>query len=986
MKKGYASLAGVRGDNRRTAASSPMLTTVMTACFVTLMALSTGACRSSGPAVGSVEAGGAQSAVEVLASVDPLASSSVIPVDPAVRVGRLDNGLTYYIRHNEKPVDRAELRLVVNAGSILEDESQLGLAHFVEHMAFNGTERFHKQELIDYLELTGVRFGADLNAYTSFDETVYELQVPTDSVALLDTGIQILREWSSRVLFEPEEVEKERGVVIEEWRLDRGADARIRDKELPVMLHGSRYPERLPIGTKENLESFDLSVLTQFYRDWYRPDLMAVVVVGDVDVDRVERLIRSEFSSLRTPAGAPAREQYTIPDHEETLVSIVSDPEAPIKSIAVLYKFDDPDAGKRVHTNEMIRVQFVEGLYSVMLNNRLDELTQTDSPPFFGAGSGFGGFARSKKLYSVSAIPGEAGYEVALEAVLTEIERVRRFGFEPTELARAKENLLRGYQRAFTERDKTESRRYVSEYVNNFLEGEAIPGIEYEYDLAKRLLPEIQVDEVNQVAARSIPDHNRVLLVSGPEIEGEPMPTAANLLAIFDRAKQANVDQYIDVVTGGDLIEALPQRGRIVSEDTDNSVGIHHMVLSNGVNVYFKQTDFKNDQVLISATSPGGSSLVRDELDVAADFASSLIAQGGLGRFGPIELQKKLAGKALQVSPSITERRESIGATSSPDDLETMLQLVYLYFTAPRADSVAFQSYVTRYRSVLENMNVDPSRAFYDTLSTTLVQNHPRRKPLDVATLDKLDLQESFEIFKDRFADAGDFTFFFVGAFDPAQLRPLVEQYVASLPSTGRVEQPRDLGIRPPTGVVEKYVSRGTEPKSQVQIVLTGEAEYTEDNRRLMRLVEGLLDIRLREVLREDLGGTYGVSVSGSLVDEPASQFQFAVGFSCAPDRVDELTRSALAELERFVEEGPSETNMQKVLEKSMRQHEVGLTQNEYWISSMRYYQEKGLSFDEIVVGGKPFYDSVTAEDVRAAAALYLSQQNTVKVVLNPAN
>ena len=910
--------------------------------------------------------------------------AALIPLDPNVRIGTLDNGLTYYIRHNDRPADRAELRLAVNAGSILENDEQLGLAHFVEHMAFNGTERFHKQELIDYLESTGVQFGADLNAYTSFDETVYMLQVPTDSIGLLDTGIEILREWSSRVSFEPDEIEKERGVVIEEWRLGRGASARIRDKELPVMLAGSRYPDRLPIGTKENLETFDPVALRKFYADWYRPDLMAVVVVGAVDVDLVERLIRDQFSDLERRSDAPDRPTFKIPQHDETLVSVVADPEASVKSVSVLYKADDPNAGNRHATTDVMRESLLEALYMNMFNDRLRERTQSDDPPFFGAGVGFGSFGRSKKLLSLTAIPGQRGFDAALGAVVEEAERIRRFGFAETELERARADLLRSYEIAWSERDKTESSRYAREYVGNFLDAEPIPGIEWEHEYAAAVLPSLSTADVNAVGLDLISDGSRVLLVSGPEVDGDPLPDPSSLLKVLDEVESTDIQPYVDSVESGNLVDPLPTAGAIASETVDDATGIHHLVLSNGANVYFKSTDFKNDQLLMSASSPGGTSLVDDQWDVAADFASTLVAQSGVGEFGPTALQKKLAGKAVRVTPSITERREVIGGAASPADMETMFQLTYLYFTEPRLDSTAYRSFVSRYRSLLENIDVDPNRAFSDTLSVTLAQNNFRRRPVTLATLDELNERKSIEIFRDRFADAGDFTFVFVGAFDPVELKSNIERYVASLPSSGRVEEARDLGIRPPEGHVTRTLVRGSEPKSRVQLVITGAANYSNEARRMVRVIQELLDIRLREVLREDKGGTYGVSIAGSVSDEPVEAFQFSIGFGCSPDRVDELVQTTLSELDRFVADGPDPEDIHKVVETITRQHEVGLRQNEYWLSAIQYYADQGVDFSEILAGGHDFYAALTPEQIRLEATRYLDRSNLITLVMNP--
>ena len=910
---------------------------------------------------------------------DPPATSPVIPLDPAVRYGRLDNGLTYYIRSNSRPESHAELRLVLNAGSILEDDDQLGLAHVVEHMAFNGTENFEKQALVDYLETTGVRFGADLNAYTSFDETVYQLQVQTDSLELFDTGIDVLREWASRVTFDPDEIDAERGVVLEEWRIGRGASARISDQQLPVMLYGSRYPERLPIGTPESLTGFDHESLIRYYRDWYRPDLAAIVVVGDIDPDYVEERVTSAFGSWETPDAPRSRPTYDVPDHDETLVSAVTDDEAPYSSVTVVYKHP----GAPLNSELRYRSWLVEQLVHSMLNDRLEELTQSATPPFFGAGSGKGAFARSREFYTLSAIAGGDGVARALEATLTEAERARRFGFLDSEISRAKRDLLRAYETAFNEQGKEESARLAREYVSHFLEDTASPGIAWEFDLVQRVVPTITAEDINQTMRGFLEGASRVVLMDAPT--GTSLPGEAAVLAVFETVESAPLTPYSEEVGDEPLLAEMPVPGQVVAESYIDEVDVTIWDLSNGARVVMKPTDFKNDQILFSAHSPGGTSLVEDNLDVHADFASTLISQGGLGRFGPLELEKKLSGAIVQLQPSLSERSEGFSGASSPQDFETLLQLVHLYVTDSRADSTAFLSLIERYGSVIETLKSDPSRAFADTLSVTLSQRHPRRRVLDVDMLQELDLQTSHAIFKDRFADVSDFTFYFVGAFgSPDDIRGLVERYIASLPGAGRQETARDLGIRPPTGHVERVVRKGQEPQSRVQIVLTGEAEWTQRNRRLLNVVEGVLDITLREQLREDLSGTYGVSVSGSLSREPREAFTLSVGFACEPSRVDELTQTVLDELERFRLEGAQEENVVKVRETTLNGLSVGLQQNGFWLSSIMFYDRNKLDLKTIPAGARPFFDSVSSDEIIEAAKTFLDTSNYIRVVLLP--
>ncbi|MCH6560650.1 insulinase family protein, partial [candidate division KSB1 bacterium] len=606
-----------------------------------------------------------------------------LPTDPKIRIGKLKNGLKYYIRENQKPENRAELRLAVNAGSVLEDDDQRGLAHFVEHMAFNGTKNFAKQEIVDYLESIGMQFGPDINAYTDFDETVYMLQVPTDSVEAVETAFQILEDWAHNISFEEEEIDKERGVVVEEWRLGRGAGARMRDKQFPILFKDSRYAERLPIGKKEILETAPYNSLRRFYRDWYRPDLMAVVAVGDFDKDWIEKLIKKHFRRLRALKKPRERQVFPVPNHKETLFAPASDVEATSSNISIYYKHEVPEEG----TVGDYRRSLIEALYNSILNNRLNELLQNPEPPFLFGFSSQGTFIRSKSFYILGAGVKDNGIEAGLEAVLTEAIRVRRHGFTESELERQKTEMLRRFEQVYNERDKTESEQFAAEYIRNFLEGEPLPGIEYEYTLYNLLLPGIKIEEVNQLAKNLIRDENRVISVSTPEKEEIKTPTEEGILAVFDRVNRKEIKPYEDTVPDLPLVEIPPTPGKIVAQETIEKLGVTEWDLSNGVKVVLKPTDFKNDEILFTATSPGGHSLVPDKDFIAAALATAIIREGGLGNFDRIALQKKLAGKLAGVSAWISSLQEGLSGNASPKDLETLFELIYLHFTAPRKDN-----------------------------------------------------------------------------------------------------------------------------------------------------------------------------------------------------------------------------------------------------------------------------------------------------------
>ncbi len=902
-----------------------------------------------------------------------------LPIDSLVTIGTLDNGVRYYIRQNQRPENRAELRLVLNAGSVLEDDDQRGLAHVVEHMAFNGTESFPRQALVDYLEGIGMRFGPDVNAFTSFDETVYELQVPTDSAVILETAFKILQEWAHKVTFDPEQVESERGVVIEEWRLGRGARARMFDQQFPILFKDSHYAERLPIGTKDVLETFDHEALKRFYRDWYRPDLMAVVAVGDFDPARIEQLIHEHFAQIPAHEMPRQRSIYPVPDHDETLIAIATDKEATTSSVSLYYK----QALREETSVGAYRRLIIERLYNSLLNARLFELTQEADPPFLFGSSGQGRLIRSKEVYVMGAGVSEGGIERGLAALLTEAERVSRHGFTPSELERHKIELLRRMERAYAEREKTNSGAYTFEYVSNFLTGEPIPGVPLEYELHKRFIPGIELADVNRLASEWLSDQNRVILVSAPEKEGVRVPEEATLLNTFGNVQASAIDPYDDTVDDAPLISTTLMPGSLVSEERFDEIGMTSWTLSNGARVLLKPTDFKDDEILFRASSPGGTSLATDADFIAAETAATVVSAGGLGAFSLVDVQKKLAGKAVSVSPSIGELFESLSGNASPDDVEALFELIYLNFAAPRRDSAAYLAFRSQVNAVLANRGASPEAAFRDTLNNTLSQYHFRARPPTVSVYEEMDLARSFTFYRDRFADASDFTFVFVGSFEVDQLRPLAEKYLATLPSIQRSESWRDIGVRPPNGVVRRTVRRGIEPRAQTSIVFTGSFEYSRKTAHAIRSMLGVLQIKLRERLREDLGATYGVSVTGGARRLPVHAYEIHVGFSSDPDRLEELSAVVFAEIDKLKTEGPQAVDLQKVKEGQRRSLETNLKENSFWIARLISADRFGTDPRD-VLQEQELINGLTGTMVREAAVKYLRSDNYVQVSLYP--
>ncbi|MES2525395.1 MAG: insulinase family protein [Gemmatimonadota bacterium] len=947
--------------------------------LIALAALSFSASPLLGQAKPAAKPAGKPAASAKPAARDSFALSAPLPADPATRVGTLSNGLRYYVRRNAKPEQRAELRLVVNAGSVLEDDDQRGLAHFVEHMAFNGTKNFAKNDIVKYLEGIGVRFGADLNAYTGFDETVYILPVPTDSAGILEKSFSFLGDVANGVLFDSAEVVAERGVVLSEWRTGLGAEERIRTKQFPVLFKGSRYAERLPIGLPNILENASVGPVRRFWRDWYRPDLMAVIAVGDADPARLEALIKSTFGPIPKRTGARARTLAPVPTHAATLFTVATDRELTTSSVGVLWKLPPV----KTRTVGDFRTRLAEQMYARMLNQRFSEISQKPDAPFVGAGGGGGSFVRTVDVFSLDATAKEGQLLESLRVLLTEAERVQQHGFLQSELDRARTSLLRAFERAYLERDKTESAAVVQSYIDNYLTGDAYAGRAFDYEASKRLLPTVTLAEVNALGRTRTGDANRVVTVTMPEKAGLDVPTEAQLRDVFTKTMVAKVTPYTETVAEGALVAKAPQAGKVVAEKKNDSLGVTEWTLSNGARVYIKPTDFNADQILMSAWSPGGSSLLPDSNVIRGMFATLAVERGGAGEFSVIDLNKKLTGKVAAVSTSIDDLSEGLQGQASPKDLETLLQLIHLRMTSPRRDTVAFQALMQQFEAVFKNKDADPSSVFSDTIQMTLANGSPRVRPLSVAMLKELDLARMEAIYRDRFGDAGDFSFLFVGNVDPVALKPLVEQWIASLPAAGRKETARDVSPKPFTGTIDKKVRKGEAPQSQTALLLLGSGAWTREQSYLLSSVGEVLEMRLLDRLREALGGTYSVSVNTSYARKPREEWQVVVSYGSAPDKADELFKAVQQEMDSLRRVPPSAAEVERVREQQRREQEVARKQNGWWTSVLRSRLENGddlstvYSIDGLIAG-------LTADKLAAAAKTYLDEKNRARFVLLP--
>lgn len=902
-----------------------------------------------------------------------------IPLDKNILTGKLDNGLRYYIRENKKPEHRAIFRLAVNAGSILENDDQQGLAHFVEHMAFNGSKHFHKNDLVNYIESIGMRFGADLNAYTSFDETVYKLEVPTDSAEMVEKAFLIMEDWAHNLSFDTTEINKERGVVLEEWRLGRGASARMFDKQVPVLLKDSKYAQRLAIGKKDIIEHAPYSAIKSFYYDWYRPDLMVISIVGDFDKYKMESMIKNHFTDIPNPKTERERKFYPVPDQDQLLFSIVTDPEATSNTISFYHKMDVEPQDKVSDYRRGI----VENLYNQMFNTRLTELSRKADPPFLNAYSGNGNFVRTKEVYILSATVKDSGIEMGLQTLLNEAQRVKKYGFTQTELDREKQNMLSGMEQAYNERNKTESVNFAEEYIRNFLIGEPSPGISYEYDLYKQYIPGITLNEINKLSDQWIQEKNSVLLVNAPDKKGLKIPNENDLKTLFNNVKNSELKAYEDKFSDAPLIDKPPVPAPIVTEKKNDELKLTELKLANGVKVILKPTDFKNDEISFYAFEFGGSSLSESSDFIPAAISSALVQQSGIGKFDLMQLRKLLSGKVVSVSPFIGEINQGITGSSSVKDLETMFKLIYLSFTSPHIDTTSFVSFKSKAKNYLINRNASPEAAFQDTIQVTLGSYNPRRMPWTVNTLDKMDINKSLNFYKDRFADASGFTFIFVGNFDTAKIKPLIETYLGGLPSLNRNETWKDLKIFPPKGVIIKQVYKGVEPKSFVNITFSGDYDFSVQNNYNFHSLMDVLRIKLRELLREDKGGVYGVSINDSPMKYPEQKYSVDISFGCAPENVDTLVKSTFAELDSLKKYPVSDVYIEKVKETQKREFEVNLKENRFWLSSLNNYYFYNIDLSYLMKYPQRV-DGLNSETIQKSAQQYFDENNYIKVTLYP--
>jgi zinc protease len=915
------------------------------------------------------------------ATVANYAPTQLMPVDPEVSLGTLPNGMKYYVRPNLKPARRVELRLVVKAGSVLEDPDQLGLAHFVEHMLFEGTRNFPGQGISDFLASLGLGIGADANAQTSYDDTQYMLRVPNDS-RVLDRALLVLKDWASAATFDQSGIDRQRGIVLSEWRQHLGAGERTRDKIRAVQLEGSQYTNRPPIGDPDVLQKAQREQLVRFYRDWYRPDLMAVIVVGDVDRDAVVGMIKSQFSSLTNPVPSRPRPNFDVPERPATRYTIIADKETTATSVSI----SNLRPARPQDTVGGYRQIMMDGLFGDMLDARLDELTQREKPPFLRAGAQRALFPapRTKDEVQVIALTSNTGVPGGLEALATEMQRVTKFGFTATELARAKQARLLSYERSVTESPDRESESRADEYTRNFLQNEALPTIWQELAFHRRFLPTITLQEMNALSAQWFPEQNRLVIVSAPEAAGVALPSEMQLAAVMKTVTGKRIDPYVDVDAGQSLMDTPPKPGTIV-KTTARSGGVTEWTLSNGATVVLRPTMVKEDQILFRATAPGGTSLASDADFISARAADDVITAGGVGRFNDAMLDRLLAGKAVAVLPYFGEITEGLTGGSTPQDLETMFQLLYLRFTQPRADPAAFAALVSQRKGLLANQMASPDIVFSRTLYSALSKDHVRRQPETPETVDQWDLAKAMAFYKARFADASHFTFVFVGSFTVDMIKPFVETYVASLPATNDGETWRDLGITPPSGVVQKTVEKGIAPKSQVSIVFSGPFVYNDANLLALRTMTMVLQGRLFETIRQQLGGTYSIEVEPLTQKFPRPEYSVRISWACDPARVETLVQRVFDEIAFVKRTQLTFLQVERIRTALERDYDENSQDNGYLLNQIvRRYEDRVPESVGNVFTVPAQIAALSGAAIQQAAQNYLSMDNYVRVTLMP--
>lgn len=910
-----------------------------------------------------------------------------LPVDPKIRYGKLSNGMTYYIRHNELPKERADFYIVQNVGSMQEEDNQRGLAHFLEHMAFNGSKNFPKEtrSIDDFTESIGMRLGENLNAYTSFDETVYMLMnAPVTQPEIVDSCLLILHDWSAFLTLSDSMIEKERGIIREEWRRQADAQTRLWEQQLPKMYPGSRYAHRLPIGTIDVINHFKPEELRDYYKKWYRPDLQGLIIVGDIDVDKIEAQIKTMFSDIPVVANPAKRELEIVPDNEEPLVSIAKDKESTNIVLSIYYKHDKfPEEIKGTITDYVIN--YMQQVIGTVMNERFSEIVQKANPPFVYAYAGDGDYmiAKTKGAWTSAALVKPGGIDDALTALVTETNRASQFGFTAAEYDRARTNILKGMESAYNEREKQKNSSFANEYVRNFTDGECIPGIEMEYELLNQIAPGFPVEAVNEYIQSIIGDKNIVISLMGPDTEELVYPTENELLTMFRQAQTIPVEPYEEEVSTEPLISELPKPGKIVDTKEDPLFGTTVYTLSNGVKVVLKETEYKKDQILMVGSSTGGTSLFGNSDVLNLKLFNHITDLGGLGEFSTTQLSKVLTGKNVSCSTSVGQDYESISGSAVPSDIRTLFELVYLSFTAPRSDDEAYASFMERMKSQLENLQLNPMVAYNDSITKAIYNDDPRARRIEPEEISGINYARVMEMYKERYADASDFVFTFVGNIEKDSMIPMMEQYLASLPSLNRTEA-GDVNNIPKLrkGIYTNHFNRTMEtPKASILNLYSGNLQYEEKSRLTASIVKQILDLVYNEKIREKESGTYNINSSVSISIFPKGETTLQVYFDTEPEMKEKLSGIVKDELKELMLNGPREIDFTKTRDNMLKRHDESMQENSYWLGVLDAYYFRGNDWHTRY---KEALNKITPADVRDFTKKLIEQDNHIEVIMEP--
>ncbi|MFD2744313.1 MULTISPECIES: M16 family metallopeptidase [Sphingobacterium] len=908
-----------------------------------------------------------------------LNSETRLSLDPNVRTGELKNGFRYFIRQNTTPKGKAVFYFANKVGSILETEEQLGLAHFMEHMNFNGTKSFPKNQLVDYLQTAGIRFGADLNAYTSFDETIYQLPIPTDDPELIENTFKIIRGWAGEALLDHDEIDKERGIILEEKRGLKSVEQRMQEQYFPLLLNHSRYAARIPIGTEEVLINFKPQEIENFYRDWYRPDLQALIIVGDIDVDDMEEKIKKEFSSLKQRGKNTPRQSYKIPLTGKNQFIALTDAEQTAVQWQMIFKHPKLElltvGDYQTHLSHII--------LNMLLAQRYAQARLIPNSAMLQGTAGINKFMANVDAFTVSSSLKQGEIEAGVKDTWREIVRLKKFGFTEAELSRAKENHLKSLDGLLKEMNKTSSETYAKEYVQYFTNDEASPGIEKEQQLSKAALAKIQLADLHALLDELTQNANRDIILLAPENVKSALPTEESIYAWLQQVEDEDLEQQVENTTDKKILSSLPPAGKIVAEEYNPELNFTTLTLSNGLKVVLKPTDFKSDEILFTAFAQGGTSLYSDADYQSAANVASLVLSSGIGNLDINELTKLLTAKKARVNPYISSIFQGVTGTTGEEDLETALELTHAYFTQPRKDQVAFKKVIDLAYASIANRENDPKSVFQDSMLSTVYSYNFRMSGPSIEKLARIDLDRAYEIYKERFEDASNFTFVFVGSLDTVVLKPLIEKYLGSLTALNKNEQFQDLNISPAKGRITKNIYKGKEDKATVSLILGGDWAYSREVNLNLTALKEILQIRVLERLREEESGVYSPQVSFSSGKYPSPIYQYSIAFTCAPENVDNLIASALDEIEELKITGPSQINLEKFKTEFKRTLEANSQTNNYWLSLISTCLQQDIPFRSMEESLKQL-ETLTPSSLQQVAQTYLTGENLIRMVLLP--